>query len=157
LPGNTDAGALEAVGVEELGIVVVGAAAAGGRFGGVGAGAVGALGGGDLVSDESGVVGSVGHLLSERMKGKGRSWSPAGVHHMVKVQELLVNEEIEHLCYRSKSIAQAAKHSKGKSGRRRTDGGEWLQDSVPALHGPAENAAWVERLRHKIHPPHLPN
>jgi hypothetical protein len=72
---------------------------------------------------------------------------------MAKVQELLTNEEMEQWCYRSKSLGQAAKHSKTRSRRRRADRGEWLQASVPVLHGPAENAPWVERLRHKIHPP----
>jgi hypothetical protein len=37
------------------------------------------------------------------------------------------------------------------------DPGEWVQASVPVLHGPAENAPWVEWLRQKIHPPYLPN
>ena len=101
--------------------------------------------------------GNEAHLLAERMKDKGRSCSPAGAYYMAKVQELLTNEEMEQWCYRSKSLGQAAKHSKNRSRRRRADHGEWLQASIPVLHGPAQNAPWVEWLRHKIHPPHLPN
>jgi hypothetical protein len=74
---------------------------------------------------------------------------------MAKVQELLTNEAMEQWCYRSKPIEPTANHSKKRS-RRRADQGEWLQASVPMLHGPAENAPWFEWLRHKIHPPHPP-
>ena len=101
--------------------------------------------------------GNEAHLLAERMKHKGRSWSPAGAHYMAKVQELVANEEMDRWCYRLPPRQPALKHTKGRSHRRQTDDGEWLQASVPALHGPAENAAWVEWPRHKIHPPHLPN
>jgi hypothetical protein len=101
--------------------------------------------------------GNEAHLLAERMKGKGRSWSPAGAHHMAKVQELMTNDELDQWCYRPTPIGQESKRSQGRSSRRRTDPGEWLQASVPVLHGPAENAPWVEWLRQKIHPPHLPN
>jgi hypothetical protein len=101
--------------------------------------------------------GNEAHLLAERMKDKGRSWSPAGARHMAKVQELLTNDEIERWCYRPMPIGQESKRSQGRPTRRRTDPGQWLQASVPVLHGPAENAPWVEWLRQMIHPPHLPN
>jgi hypothetical protein len=101
--------------------------------------------------------GNEAHLLAERMKDKGRSWSPLGAQHMAKVQELVANEEMDRWCYRLPPSEPASKPSQGRSSRRRTDGGEWLQASVPVLHGPAENAAWVEWLRQMIHPPHLPN
>jgi hypothetical protein len=56
---------------------------------------------------------------------------------------------------------RSAKHyrgySKGKFRRRRADLGERLRASVPALHWRADNAAWVDWLRQKIHAPRLPN
>ena len=97
--------------------------------------------------------GNEAHLLADRMKDKGRSWSPAGAHHMAKAQELLVNKEMERWCYRPQLIEEEPRRYKRKSGFARTDPGEWLQASAPALHGPAENAPWVEWLHQQIHPP----
>ena len=44
--------------------------------------------------------GNQAQLLAERMKGKGRSWSPSGAYHMAKVQELLANGEVRPWCLR---------------------------------------------------------
>jgi hypothetical protein len=101
--------------------------------------------------------GNEAHLLAERMKDKGRSWSPAGAYHMAKVQELRTNEEMDRWCYRPTFTEQGQRCSTANSRRRRADPGEWLQASVPVLHGPAENAPWVQWLQQKIHPPYLPN
>jgi hypothetical protein len=101
--------------------------------------------------------GNQAHLLAVRMKGKGRSWSPAGARHMAKVRELMVNDEVKRWCYRPPRIEILPRRHTGKSRPRRTDHTQWLQSSVPALHGPAANAPWVQRLRQRIHPHHLPN
>lgn len=101
--------------------------------------------------------GNQAHLLAVRMKGKGRSWSPAGAHHMAKVRELLANQEMDGWCYRSTHTKKPPRRPTRKPPPRRTDPGQWLQASIPALHGPAHNAPWVQRLRKKIHPPYLPN
>jgi hypothetical protein len=101
--------------------------------------------------------GNEAHLLAGRMKGKGRSWSPAGAYHMAKVQELCTNQEMDRWCYRPPLIGKQPLRSKGHTRRRRADPGEWLQASVPVLHGPAENAPWVKWLHRKIHPPYLLN
>jgi hypothetical protein len=100
--------------------------------------------------------GNEAHLLAERMKGKGRSWSPAGAHHMAKARELVANEEMESWCYRQVPITKVQGWRTRKPCSQRTDLSQWLQAPVPALHGPAENAPWVQRLRQLIHPPHLP-
>jgi len=103
------------------------------------------------------IEGTQAHLLAQRMKGKGRSWSPAGAHHMAKVRELLANQEMEAWCYRPTHFEKPPKHHTRKPPPRRSDPGQWLQASIPALHGPVENAPWVQRLRQMIHPPYLPN
>jgi hypothetical protein len=101
--------------------------------------------------------GNQAQLLAARMKEKGRSWSPAGAHHMAKVQELCANDELDGWCYRKTGNDRPQRHDTRRSRAQRTDPGAWLQASVPALHGPAENAPWVQRLRRKIHLTHLPN
>ena len=101
--------------------------------------------------------GNQAHLLAVRMKGKGRSWSPAGARHMAKVRELLANEELECWCYRPTQIEKEPERQTRKLRSKRTVTSQWLQASVPVLHGPAENTPWVQWLRQKIHPPHLPN
>lgn len=103
------------------------------------------------------IEGNQAQLLAKRMKDKGRSWSPAGAYNMAKVQELLTNDKIKSWCYQGK---QLEKPSRRYDRRRRStpiDLGQWLQASVPALHGPAANKPWTQWLRHKIHPPHLLN
>jgi hypothetical protein len=101
--------------------------------------------------------GNLAQLLAARMKGKGRSWSPAGAYRMAKVQELCANDEVESWCYRQTINNRLQRDGPRRSRLRRTDPGQWLQASVPAFYGPAKNAPWVEWLRRKIHPTHLPN
>jgi hypothetical protein len=101
--------------------------------------------------------GTQAHLLAARMKHKGRSWSPAGARHMAKVQELCANHELDGWCYRKTENDALQRHDTRRPRALRTDPTDWLQASVPALHGPAENAPWVQRLRRTIHHPHLPN
>jgi hypothetical protein len=103
------------------------------------------------------IEGNQAHLLAVRMKGKGRSWSPAGAHHMAKVRELLANQEMDDCCFRPTHIEKLARRLTEKPRPRRSDPGQWLQTSLPALHGSAQNAPWVQRLRQKIHSPYLPN
>jgi len=101
--------------------------------------------------------GNQAQLLAARMKHKGRSWSPAGAHHMAKVQQLCANDELEGWCYRKMENDRPQRLDSRRCRAQRTDPGDWLQASVPALYGPDQNAPWVHRLRHMIHPPHLPN
>ena len=101
--------------------------------------------------------GNQAQLLAARMKHKGRSWSPTGAHHMAKVQELCANDELDAWCYRTTRNDKPQRHDATPSRAQRSDPGDWLMASVPALYGPDENAPWVQRLRRKIHPPHLPN
>jgi hypothetical protein len=101
--------------------------------------------------------GNQAQLLAARMKHKGRSWSPAGAHHMAKVQELCANDELDAWCYRKTRCDRPKRLDTRRRRVQRTDLGDWLQASVPVLHGPAENDPWVQRLRQKIHPAHLPN
>jgi len=101
--------------------------------------------------------GNQAQLLAARMKHKGRSWSPAGARHMAKVQELYANHELDDWCYPKTVNDTLQRHDTRRPRALRTDPADWLQASVPALHGPAENAPWVQRLRRMIHQPYLPN
>ena len=101
--------------------------------------------------------GNQAQLLAARMKHKGRSWSPAGAHHMAKVRELCANHELDPWCYRKVRTDRPQRLNTRRRRVQRTDLGDWLQASVPVLHGSAENDPWVQRLRQKIHPSHLPN
>jgi hypothetical protein len=101
--------------------------------------------------------GNQAQLLAARMKHKGRSWSPTGAHHMAKVRELCANDELDAWCYRKVRNDRPKRPDTRRRRAQRTDLGDWLQASVPVLHGPAENDPWVQRLRQKIHPSHLPN
>jgi hypothetical protein len=101
--------------------------------------------------------GNQAQLLAARMKHKGRSWSPAGARHMAKVQELYANHELDDWCYPKTENDTLQRHDTRRPRALRTDPADWLQASVPALHGPAENAPWVQRLRRMIHQPYLPN
>lgn len=101
--------------------------------------------------------GNQAHLLADRMKGKGRSWSPGGARHMAKVRELLANGEVERWCYRQARVVKPQAHHPRRHRAQHTDPGQWLQAPVPAIHGPSANTPWAQRLRQKIHPPHLLN
>jgi hypothetical protein len=100
--------------------------------------------------------GNQAHLLAVRMKGKGRSWSPSGAHHMAKVRELLANQEVQRWCFRQthREIPRKLRIQTRPQG---TDPCQYLHASVPALHGPFPNKPWVQRLRQLIHPSHLLN
>jgi len=100
--------------------------------------------------------GNQAHLLADRMKGKGRSWSPTGARHMAKVRELLANQEVKHWCYRQERIPRPKKH-RIQPRPLSTDPCQPLQASVPTLYGPFPNKPWVQWLRHLIHPSHLLN
>lgn len=101
--------------------------------------------------------GNQAQLLAERMKGKGRSWSPCGASHMAKVQELLTNGEVLPWCYRTKSTQQPRARYTHPPRSVRSAPDQWLEAAVPALYGPSPNAPWVQSLRELVHPPHLPN
>jgi hypothetical protein len=101
--------------------------------------------------------GNQAQLLAERMKGKGRSWSPRGASHMAKVQELLTNGEVQHWCYRTMPVQQPRERYTHHPRSPQPAPDQWLQAAVPALYGPAPNAPWVQSLRQLIHPINLPN
>ena len=102
--------------------------------------------------------GNLAHLLAARMKGKGRSWSPEGAHHMAKVRELLANQEMRSWCFRQALNHIPIKgHNYNRPTPRATDPTQVIQASVPALYGPDSHKPWVRRLRQRIHPSHLPN
>lgn len=100
--------------------------------------------------------GNLAHLLAVRMKGKGRSWSPSGARHMAKVRELLTNQEIHRWCLRQPDRVKTSQNLRIRTQPHSSDPTQFLQASVPALHGPFPNKPWVQSLRHRIHPSHLP-
>ena len=82
--------------------------------------------------------GNLAQLLAARMRHKGRSWSPAGAHHMAKVREVCANNELDAWCFRKTGNDRPQRQEPTKCQAPRTDPGDWLQASVPALYGPAE-------------------
>ena len=115
------------------------------------------------VSDDSArglgcMEGNLAHLVADRMKGKGRSWSPSGARHMAKVRELLANHEFQRWCFRQAVDSvelPPKKHIRPRP--RNTDPCQYLHASVPSLYGPYLNRPWVQWLRQCIHPSHLLN
>jgi hypothetical protein len=99
--------------------------------------------------------GNQAQLLAERMKGKGRSWSPSGAYHMAKVQELLANGEVQRWCYRQMRFEKPRTRYTPHPRSQPITPDQWLQANFPALYGPSPNAPWVQWLRQLIHPSHL--
>lgn len=56
----------------------------------------------DVDADDARALGAMegnnAHLIADRMKGKGRSWSRRGARHMAKVRELVLNQEHRPFC-----------------------------------------------------------
>lgn len=96
--------------------------------------------------------GNGAHLIADRMKGKGRSWSRRGALHMAKIRELILNEELLNWGWRiphsTTTHAPPIQHPKRRKPRNRSG---WLQASVPALHGPHNQRPWARRLKSQIH------
>ena len=101
--------------------------------------------------------GNQAHLLADRMKGKGRSWSPDGARHMAKVRELLANDELERWCYRQAPPDKPREHPPQQLPSHHSEPSQWLHASLPILHGPSANAPWVQQLRRIVHPSDLLN
>lgn len=97
--------------------------------------------------------GNGAHLIADRMKGKGRSWSCRGARHMAKVRELIHNVELHAWCWRpsDQTLPRSTTTHPPQRRPRRPDTGLWLQASVPALYGPHNQRPWVQRLRNQIH------
>lgn len=98
--------------------------------------------------------GNVAHLIADRMKGKGRSWSRQGARHMAKVRQLILNDELDAWCWRPTETSRPRSSTIQRLDRHkpRSDASSWLQASVPALAGPHSQRPWVRYLRNQIHP-----
>lgn len=100
--------------------------------------------------------GNNAHLIADRMKGKGRSWSIHGALAMAKVQELVNNQELSAWCRRSAvmptSFAQPISHPSAH--KQPQDTGNWLQGRIPALQGRIPSDPFLlclqQRLRHYL-------
>lgn len=101
-----------------------------------------------------GMEGNNAHLIAERMKGKGRSWSILGALAMAKVQELVSNDELSLYCRRSAaSLPVSAQHPPQQSERKsQPDSGEWLQGRIPALHHRIPSDPALLRLKQSLSP-----
>ena len=94
--------------------------------------------------------GNNAHLIADRMKGKGRSWSRRGALRMAKVRELVLHQEHRPYCRPAKPHPDAMKVSTQKTEqvrRHRRDTSSWLRADVPVLHSDASQQDWVRRLR----------
>lgn len=94
--------------------------------------------------------GNGAHLIADRMKDKGRSWSRRGARHMAKIQELIHNDQLETWCWRPADIT-TPRPARTRNPSRRRDTSTWLRAGVPALYGPHSQRPWAHRLRHQIH------
>lgn len=96
--------------------------------------------------------GNGAHLIADRMKGKGRSWSPSGARHIAKVRELLLNDELDTWCRRKTHMPlHSASSQRPKCRKHPPDRAAWLQATVPVLHGPHSQRPWVRYLFNQIH------
>ncbi len=98
--------------------------------------------------------GNIAHLIADRMKAKGRSWSPQGAWAMAKVRELVSNGELSLWCHRTAATdIPLAQQARTRSRRKqRQDPGDWLQASIPALQGRIPSDPTFLRLRQLISP-----
>jgi hypothetical protein len=104
----------------------------------------------DAMRSLGSMEGNGAHLIADRMKEKGRSWSRQGALHMAKVKELVLNQEIRHWCWPPlQSLSQPLAPPPSKS-RKRRDTSTWLRADVPVLYGTKPQREWVRRLRYHI-------
>lgn len=97
--------------------------------------------------------GNNAHLIADRMKGKGRSWSRRGALRMAKVRELVVNQVHRPYCRRAKPpspLEPASIQERAQRKRRRHDTSSWLHAEVPILHSAESQQECVRRLRQYI-------
>ena len=99
--------------------------------------------------------GNLAHLIADRMKGKGRSWSRAGASHMAKVREQVVNGTLSHWWQKPRArVAPAAYRTHTTRHRKQRHDGAWLQARIPALHGSYIHnpfRLWLEQaLRYRL-------
>ena len=99
--------------------------------------------------------GNLAHLIANRMKGQGRSWSRQGAIHMAKVREQVVNGTLRRWWRRpSTRPSFAPRPSRTGHPRHRRQDDVWLQARLPALQGSyARNPfrLWLEHtLRHRL-------
>ena len=98
--------------------------------------------------------GNGAQILARRMKGKGMSWSESGASAMAKVRELLTNGELNQWCGRQavrESPVQKPSVAVRTTTRKKRDQGDWLQATVPILHGPSASQPWPKALHEMIH------
>ena len=103
-----------------------------------------------------GMEGNISHLIAERMKGKGRSWSRRGALAMAKVQELVANQELSRWCGRGAARpSHPSPHPVPRLARRKPppDPGDWLQVRLPGIREriPSDPALLRLRLRTASH------
>jgi len=96
--------------------------------------------------------GNGAHLIADRMKGKGRSWSRRGACHMAKVRQLVLNAELHLWCGRMPTTTPSPSPTNQRPKRRKLrDTSSWLHAHVPALYGPHSQRPWARRLHSQIH------
>jgi len=95
--------------------------------------------------------GNNAHVIAQRMKGKGRSWSHRGALHMAKVRELIQNQEF-HTWYRTSPSPSASPEPliEKSTSRKQRDATSWLRIDLPVLHSSDSQLDWVRNLRRHI-------
>lgn len=95
--------------------------------------------------------GNIAHLIADRMKDKGRSWSRHGALHMAILRQLLLNDELKTWCRRQPLALPIQKPAQKPKRHRQRDTASWMQAPVPALHGPHSQRPWARHLYQRIH------
>lgn len=107
------------------------------------------------------IEGNIDKVICNRFKKRGMRWSIFGATCLLKVGEKICNGEWEAWWRQTKGFqtvnlpSQAAAETKRKycrvMGRAKTNiWGDYLEHSLPALHGPAQDRTWVEWLKGKM-------
>ena len=94
------------------------------------------------------IEGNVDKLVVRRLKGRGRSWSLAGLKAMLAVCRH--REDLKHGAFTP--YEKKLKVSPSKVGKVKQDKGEWLQAGVPSFYSSHNNRPWAKVLRESIHP-----
>lgn len=106
------------------------------------------------------IEGNIDKAVCNRFKKRGMRWSIFGADCLLKIGEKMLNGEWERWWCEVKrfqpaptsSASPPRKSYRNVLGKTNHDiWAEYLDHRVPALHGPAQDRRWVERLKEQIH------
>lgn len=105
------------------------------------------------------IEGNIDKGIANRFKKRGMRWSKVGANYLLKIGGKILNREWDEWWIKKKEIvpdaavsmpmAREYRHLKGKVNH--TIWQEYLERSIPALHGPYQDRSWVNKLKEKIY------